>query len=204
MAAPGPASCPTTHATESCDLKAVAARQRPHRYPKESREPKPLPHSCKAQYSSPKSQDTGRSHPEADADQEEEVKRYSNHEPDAELQDQRPATPSTPEHNHDRDDPNQGDFHGGADSLDDDSSSDYINNTSDDDDYDDGKCVHGQLFCFTFYFYNIFYNILISIIINSANWHNICSTDFFIGSTNQRKTHKYHFVATKVCPLNRN
>uniref|UniRef100_A0AAX7UEV0 Amyloid beta (A4) precursor protein-binding, family A, member 2b n=1 Tax=Astatotilapia calliptera TaxID=8154 RepID=A0AAX7UEV0_ASTCA len=138
MAAPGPASCPTTHATESCDLKAVAARQRPHRYPKESREPKPLPHSCKAQYSSPKSQDTGRSHPEADADQEEEVKRYSNHEPDAELQDQRPATPSTPEHNHDRDDPNQGDFHGGADSLDDDSSSDYINNTSDDDDYDDG------------------------------------------------------------------
>uniref|UniRef100_A0A3B4FG09 Amyloid beta precursor protein binding family A member 2 n=1 Tax=Pundamilia nyererei TaxID=303518 RepID=A0A3B4FG09_9CICH len=138
MAAPGPASCPTTHATESCDLKAVAARQRPHRYPKESREPKPLPHSCKAQYSSPKSQGTGRSHPEADADQEEEVKRYSNHEPDAELQDQRPATPSTPEHNHDRDDPNQGDFHGGADSLDDDSSSDYINNTSDDDDYDDG------------------------------------------------------------------
>uniref|UniRef100_A0A669D552 Amyloid beta protein binding family A member 2 n=1 Tax=Oreochromis niloticus TaxID=8128 RepID=A0A669D552_ORENI len=80
----------------------------------------------------------GHSHPEADADAEEEVKRYSNHEPDAELQDQRPATPSTPEHNHDRDDPNQGDFHGGADSLDDDSSSDYINNTSDDDDYDDG------------------------------------------------------------------
>lgn len=153
MAAPGPASCPTTHATESCDLKAVAARQRPHRYPKEAHEPKPLPHSCKAQYSSPKSQDMGRSHPEADADQEEEVKRYSNHEPDAELQDQRPATPSTPEHEmNNRDDPNQGDFHGGADSLDDDSSSDYINNTSDDDDYDDGKCVHGQLFCFTFYF----------------------------------------------------
>uniref|UniRef100_A0AAX7T392 Amyloid beta (A4) precursor protein-binding, family A, member 2b n=1 Tax=Astatotilapia calliptera TaxID=8154 RepID=A0AAX7T392_ASTCA len=80
-------------------MAAPAARQRPHRYPKESRD---------------------------------------NHEPDAELQDQRPATPSTPEHNHDRDDPNQGDFHGGADSLDDDSSSDYINNTSDDDDYDDG------------------------------------------------------------------
>uniref|UniRef100_A0A669DT02 Amyloid beta protein binding family A member 2 n=1 Tax=Oreochromis niloticus TaxID=8128 RepID=A0A669DT02_ORENI len=93
MAAPGPASCPTAHATESCDLKALPARQRPHRYPKESHEPKPLPHS---------------------------------------------STPSTPEHNHDRDDPNQGDFHGGADSLDDDSSSDYINNTSDDDDYDDG------------------------------------------------------------------
>uniref|UniRef100_A0A668TMF4 Uncharacterized protein n=1 Tax=Oreochromis aureus TaxID=47969 RepID=A0A668TMF4_OREAU len=93
MAAPGPASCPTAHATESCDLKALPARQRPHRYPKESHEPKPLPHT---------------------------------------------STPSTPEHNHDRDDPNQGDFHGGADSLDDDSSSDYINNTSDDDDYDDG------------------------------------------------------------------
>ncbi|XP_030581198.1 amyloid-beta A4 precursor protein-binding family A member 2 isoform X1 [Archocentrus centrarchus] len=135
MAAPGSASCPTPHPTESRDLKALPARQRPHRYPKE---PKPLPHSCKAQYSSPKSQDVGRSHPEADAHAEVEVKRYSNHEPDAELQDQRPATPSTPEHSHDQDDPNQADFHDGGDSLDDDSSSDYINNTSDDDDYDDG------------------------------------------------------------------
>lgn len=195
MAAPGPASCPTAHATESCDLKALPARQRPHRYPKESHEPKPLPHSCKAQYSSAKSQDMGHSHPEADADAEEEVKRYSNHEPDAELQDQRPATPSTPEHNHDRDDPNQGDFHGGADSLDDDSSSDYINNTSDDDDYDDGKCVHGQLFCFPF-------TTLISIIINFAYFVYFHKTlkycfkaqylqyCFFIYSTNQRKNHK--------------
>uniref|UniRef100_A0A8C4HLJ5 Amyloid beta (A4) precursor protein-binding, family A, member 2b n=1 Tax=Dicentrarchus labrax TaxID=13489 RepID=A0A8C4HLJ5_DICLA len=45
MAAPGPASCPTPHPTESCDLKALPARQRPVRYPKESHDPKPLPRS---------------------------------------------------------------------------------------------------------------------------------------------------------------
>ncbi|XP_051800950.1 amyloid-beta A4 precursor protein-binding family A member 2 isoform X6 [Acanthochromis polyacanthus] len=144
MAAPGPASCPTPHPTESCDLKALPARQRPLRYPKESHDSKP--HSCKAQYSSPKNQDVGRSHhpdhhPEAEVDAEVEVKRYSS-QADAELEDQRPATPSTPEHNHDQDDHDdhdQPDFHGGADSLDDDSSSEYINNTSDEEeDYDDG------------------------------------------------------------------
>ncbi|KAM9366401.1 amyloid-beta A4 precursor protein-binding family A member 2 [Symphorus nematophorus] len=138
MAAPGPASCPAPHPTESCDLKALPPRQRPVRYPKEPHEPKPLPRSCKAQYSSPKSQDVSRSHPDVDADGEVEVKRYSN-QADAELEDQRPATPSTPEHEHDQDEHDRADFHGGADSLDDDSSSDYINNTSDDEeDYDDG------------------------------------------------------------------
>lgn len=140
MAAPGPASCPTPHPTESCDLKALPSRQRPVRYPKESHEPKPLPRSCKAQYSSPKSQNVGRNHPEVDVDTKVEVKRYSN-QADAELEDQRVATPSTPENEHDQDDHDQANFHGGADSLDDDSSSDYINNTSDDDeDYGDGEC----------------------------------------------------------------
>ncbi|XP_040900548.1 amyloid-beta A4 precursor protein-binding family A member 2 [Toxotes jaculatrix] len=134
MAAPGPVSCPPPHPTEPCDLKAPPPRQRPVRYPKESHDPKPLPRSCKAQYSSPKSQDVGRNHPEVNVDTEAEVKRYSN-QADVELEDQRPATPSTPE----QDDHDQADFHGGADSLDDDSSSDYINNTSDDEeDYDDG------------------------------------------------------------------
>uniref|UniRef100_A0A7N6C1R0 Amyloid beta (A4) precursor protein-binding, family A, member 2b n=1 Tax=Anabas testudineus TaxID=64144 RepID=A0A7N6C1R0_ANATE len=120
MAAPGPASCPAPQPTESCDLKAIPPRQRPVRYPKQS---KPLPRSCKAQYSSPKSQDVGHNHQEVDVVPEVEVKRYSN-QTDAEMEDQRAATPSTPEHE--------------PDSLDDDSSSDYINNTSDDDDYDDG------------------------------------------------------------------
>lgn len=65
------------------------------------------------------------------------MKLYTN-QADAELEDQRPATPSTPEH--EQNDHNRADFHGGADSLDDDSSSDYINNTSDDEeDYDDGE-----------------------------------------------------------------
>uniref|UniRef100_A0A3B4U0U6 Amyloid beta protein binding family A member 2 n=1 Tax=Seriola dumerili TaxID=41447 RepID=A0A3B4U0U6_SERDU len=138
MAAPGPVSCPTPHPTEPCDLKTLPPRQRPVRYPKESHDPKPLPRSCKAQYSSPKSQDIGRNHSDVDVDTEVEVKRYSN-QADAELEDQRPATPSTPEHEHDQDDHEQADFHGGGDSLDDDSSSDYINNTSDDEeDYDDG------------------------------------------------------------------
>ncbi|XP_029950325.1 amyloid-beta A4 precursor protein-binding family A member 2 [Salarias fasciatus] len=134
MAAPGPASCPT----ESCDLKALPARQRPLRYPKASHDSKPLPHSCKAQYSSPKSQGVAHNHLDPNADAKVEVKRYSRQE-DAEVEDQRPATPSTPEHTRDPDDHDQADFHGGADSLDDDSSSDYINNTSDDEeDYDDG------------------------------------------------------------------
>ncbi|XP_050929770.1 amyloid-beta A4 precursor protein-binding family A member 2 isoform X2 [Lates calcarifer] len=138
MAAPGPVSCPTPHPTEPCDLKALPPRQRPVRYPKESHDPKPLPRSCKAQYSSPKSRDVGRNRPDVDADAEVEVKRYGS-QADAQLEDQRPETPSTPEHKHDRDDHDQADFHGGADSLDDDSSSDYINNTSDDEeDYDDG------------------------------------------------------------------
>uniref|UniRef100_A0A3Q3KCH0 Amyloid beta (A4) precursor protein-binding, family A, member 2b n=1 Tax=Monopterus albus TaxID=43700 RepID=A0A3Q3KCH0_MONAL len=138
MAAPGPASCPTTHPTQSRDLDALPARQRPIRYPKESHDPKPIPHSSKAQYSSPKSQDAGHNHPEVDGDAEVEVKRYSN-QADAELEDPRPATPSTPEYERDQDDHDQADFHGGADSLDDDSSSDYINNTSDEEeDYDDG------------------------------------------------------------------
>ncbi|XP_039986363.1 amyloid-beta A4 precursor protein-binding family A member 2 isoform X2 [Xiphias gladius] len=138
MAAPGPVSCPTPHPTEPCDLKALPPRQRTVRYPKESHDPNHLPRSCKAQYSSPKSQDVGHNHSDVDVDTEAEVKRYSNQE-DAELEDQRPATPSTPEHEHDQDDHEQVDFRGGADSLDDDSSSDYINNTSDDEeDYDDG------------------------------------------------------------------
>ncbi|XP_054473318.1 amyloid-beta A4 precursor protein-binding family A member 2 [Anoplopoma fimbria] len=140
MAAPGPASCPTPQRTESSDLKALPQRQRPVRYPKESHEPKPLPRSCKAQYSSPKSHDPSPSHPEVDVDAEVEVKQNSN-QADAEVEVQRPATPSTPEHDHERGQDYHGraDFHGGADSLDDDSSSDYINNTSDEEeDYDDG------------------------------------------------------------------
>ncbi|XP_070686652.1 amyloid-beta A4 precursor protein-binding family A member 2 [Pempheris klunzingeri] len=138
MAAPGPASCASPHSTESCDLKAIPPRQRPVRYPKQSHDPKPLPRSCKAQYSSPKPQDVSHNHPEVDVDAEVEVKLYSN-QVNAEVEDQRPATPSTPEHEHEQHDHDRADFHGGADSLDDDSSSDYINNTSDDEeDYDDG------------------------------------------------------------------
>lgn len=139
MAAPGPASCPTPHPTESCDLKALPPRRRPVRYPKESHDLKPHPRSCKAQYSSPKSQEGRRNHPEVGVGAETEAKRYSN-QANAELEVQRPATPSTPEHEQDQGDHDGADFHGGADSLDDDSSSDYINNTSDDEeDYDDGE-----------------------------------------------------------------
>uniref|UniRef100_UPI0037E92A6B amyloid-beta A4 precursor protein-binding family A member 2 isoform X2 n=1 Tax=Semicossyphus pulcher TaxID=241346 RepID=UPI0037E92A6B len=138
MAAPGPASCPAPHPTESCEPKVLPPRPRPIRYPKESHDPKPLPRSCKAQYSNPKSQDVIRNHPEADVDAEVEVKRYSS-QAEAEPEDQRPATPPTPEHVHGQDEHDRADFHGGADSLDDDSSSDYMNNTSDDEeDYDDG------------------------------------------------------------------
>ncbi|CAJ1049724.1 amyloid-beta A4 precursor protein-binding family A member 2 isoform X2 [Xyrichtys novacula] len=138
MAAPGLAPCPNPHPTESCEPKALPPRQRPVRYPKESHDPKPLPRSCKPQYSTPKSQDISRNHPEADADAEVDVKRYIN-QAEVEVEDQRPATPSTPEHEHNQDEHDRVDFHEGADSLDDDSSSDYINNTSDDEeDYDDG------------------------------------------------------------------
>ncbi|KAM9766026.1 amyloid-beta A4 precursor protein-binding family A member 2 isoform 2-T4 [Menidia menidia] len=139
MAAPGPASCPPPHPEESCDLKPIPARQRPLRYHKEPRDPNSLPHSCKAQYSSPKPQEVVHSHVEEDADPEVDVQQSSGPAADAEPENQRPATPSTPEHNHDHNDRDEADFHGGADSLDDDSSSDYINNTSDDEeDYDDG------------------------------------------------------------------
>ncbi|KAM8893720.1 amyloid-beta A4 precursor protein-binding family A member 2 isoform 3-T9 [Spinachia spinachia] len=138
MNAPGPASCSTPHPTESCDLKALPHRQRPVRYPKEPSEPKPLPRSCKAQYSSPKSQALSCKHSEVDVNADVEVKLYSN-QADAGPKVQRPATPSTPEREREQDYHGRPDFHGGADSLDDDSSSDYINNTSDEEeDYDHG------------------------------------------------------------------
>ncbi|XP_034073316.1 amyloid-beta A4 precursor protein-binding family A member 2 isoform X1 [Gymnodraco acuticeps] len=140
MAAPGPASCPTPRPTESCDLKVIPPRQRPVRYPKEPRDQKPLPRSCKAQYSPPKSPDVGRTHPEVEENAEVEVKLYSNP-VDAELENKRPATPSTPEREPDVH--VRADFHGGADSLDDDSSSDYINNTSDED-YNDGMAEEDE------------------------------------------------------------
>ncbi|KAK5915405.1 hypothetical protein CesoFtcFv8_000997 [Champsocephalus esox] len=142
MAAPGPASCPTPRPTESCDLKAIPPRQRPVRYPKEPRDQKPLPRSCKAQYSPPKSPDVGRTQPEVEENAEVEVKLYSNP-ADAELENKRPATPSTPEHEREPDVHVRADFHGGADSLDDDSSSDYINNTSDED-YNDGMAEEDE------------------------------------------------------------
>ncbi|XP_061671445.1 amyloid-beta A4 precursor protein-binding family A member 2 isoform X2 [Syngnathoides biaculeatus] len=137
VAPPVPTSCPTTHHTESCDLKAIQPRQRPARFPKESHAPKPLPRTCKARYSSPKCENVVSSCPEVDVKANVELKQYNN-QPDVELEDQRPATPSTPEqeHEHEQDHHNQADFH---DSLDDDSCSDYINNTSEDEeDYDDG------------------------------------------------------------------
>ncbi|KAK5935357.1 hypothetical protein CgunFtcFv8_020726 [Champsocephalus gunnari] len=142
MAAPGPASCPTPRPTESCDLKAIPPRQRPVRYPKEPRDQKPLPRSCKAQYSPPKSPDVGRTQPEVEENAEVEVKLYSNP-ADAELENKRPATPSTPEHEREPDVHVRADFRGGADSLDDDSSSDYINNTSDED-YNDGMAEEDE------------------------------------------------------------
>ncbi|XP_037545370.1 amyloid-beta A4 precursor protein-binding family A member 2 [Nematolebias whitei] len=135
ISAPGPAPCPALHPAESCDLTALPTRQRPLRYHKEL----PPPHSCKAQYPSSKSQGVRHSHVEEDAAAGVEVKRHSGPDADSQAESQRPATPSTPEHNHDPDEHNQTDFHGEADSLDDDSSSDYINNSSDDEeDYDDG------------------------------------------------------------------
>lgn len=138
MSTPGSASCPTSHPPESCDLKAFPPRQRPVRYPKEPRDHKPLPPSRKPQYSSPKSQEVRRNNPEEGVEGEIEVKRYS-YQAEAQLEDQRPATPTTPEPDQGQADHNRVDFHGGADSLDDDSSSDYINNTSDDEeDYDEG------------------------------------------------------------------
>ncbi|MED6245912.1 hypothetical protein ATANTOWER_010072 [Ataeniobius toweri] len=139
MPGPVPASCPTPRPAESHDLKALPVRQRPLRYHKESHNPKPLPHSCNTQFSKP--QDVGRGHPEEDVDVD--MKQYSNQDADSQLENQRSATPSTPEHHpHEGEDSNnhdQADFHGEADSLDDDSSSDYVNNTSEDEeDYDDG------------------------------------------------------------------
>ncbi|XP_049573864.1 amyloid-beta A4 precursor protein-binding family A member 2 isoform X2 [Syngnathus scovelli] len=136
---PVSSSCPSAHPTESNDLKAVHPRQRPTRYPKESRAPKPLPRTCKAQYSSHKCEDeVPNSCPEVDADADVELKRYGN-QADVEIVAQRPATPSAPDHKHEQDNHSQADFHDGADSLDDDSCSDYINNTSEDEeDYDDG------------------------------------------------------------------
>ncbi|XP_068610644.1 amyloid-beta A4 precursor protein-binding family A member 2 [Brachionichthys hirsutus] len=133
MAAPGPASCPTSHPTESCNLKALPPRRQPVRYPKESRDQRPLPQPGKPQYSSPKPQEASPDHPDAGVDAETEAKQYRQ-EAEAQQDDHRPATPPTPDHA-----PNRVDFHSGADSLDEDSSSDYINNTSDDEeDYDDG------------------------------------------------------------------
>nr|XP_057934732.1 amyloid-beta A4 precursor protein-binding family A member 2 isoform X2 [Doryrhamphus excisus] len=132
MAPPPPTSCPTPHRPESRESKTLPARQRPTRYPKESHAPKPLPRTCKSQYS------TVRSCPEEDTDADVELKRYSDG-PDAELQDQRPPTPSTPELEPEQEHQNRVDVRDGGDSLDDDSSSDYINNTSEDEeDYDDG------------------------------------------------------------------
>lgn len=136
MATQGPASCPTPRPAESCDLKALPARQRPLHYHKESCDLKAPAHSCKAQYSSLKPQEGDHSSSQKDA--EVEGKQYSNNDADIELKNQHPETPPLPEHNHE--DHDEADFHGGADSLDDDSSSDYINNSSDDEeDYDDGE-----------------------------------------------------------------
>ncbi|XP_071384899.1 amyloid-beta A4 precursor protein-binding family A member 2 [Centroberyx affinis] len=138
MAAPVPAPCPAPHPTEPRDLKALPPRSRPVRYPKESHDQKPLPRPCKAQYSSPKSQDSGHNQPEEDLVAEVEETHYCS-QPNPELEDQRPVTPSTPEHDHVQEEHERADFHGGADSLDEDSSSDYINNTSEEEeDYDDG------------------------------------------------------------------
>uniref|UniRef100_A0A674PN96 Amyloid beta protein binding family A member 2 n=1 Tax=Takifugu rubripes TaxID=31033 RepID=A0A674PN96_TAKRU len=137
MAAQGLVSVPTPHPTESCERKALASRHRPVRYPKETRDPKALPPTCKVQYVPPKSQKESRDPPEVEAE-EADVKHHSS-QVQTEPEHQRPATPSTPEHERGRDDRERAEFHGGADSLDDDSSSDYINNTSDDEeDYDDG------------------------------------------------------------------
>ncbi|XP_054900892.1 amyloid-beta A4 precursor protein-binding family A member 2 isoform X1 [Poeciliopsis prolifica] len=143
MSGPGPASCPAPRPAESCDLKALPARQRPLRYHKEPHNPKHHPHSCSTQYSSPKPPDVGCGHPEEDADADVDMKQYSNQDVDSQLENQRSATPSTPQHDphegEEHNDHDQADFHGDADSLDDDSSSDYINNTSEDEeDYDDG------------------------------------------------------------------
>lgn len=138
MAAQGLVSVPAPHPTESCERKALPSRHRPVRYPKETRDPKALPPPCKVQYVSPKSQKESRDPPEVEAE-EADVKHHSS-QVQTEPAHQRPATPSTPEHQRGRDDHERAEFHGGGDSLDDDSSSDYINNTSDDEeDYDDGE-----------------------------------------------------------------
>uniref|UniRef100_A0A3B3ZMN5 Uncharacterized protein n=1 Tax=Periophthalmus magnuspinnatus TaxID=409849 RepID=A0A3B3ZMN5_9GOBI len=149
--APAPVSCPEAHPPEALDLRAPAPRQRSVRYPKDPhhhhhhpphpRDPKPLPRSCKAQYTPPKAQEV--IHPSPPPDEVEiepsvEESRYSN--PVEPEEEHRPITPPTPEpepeeHRHIDHHP---DYNHGADSLDDDSSSEYMNNTSEDEDYDDG------------------------------------------------------------------
>lgn len=147
MTAPAPVSCPEAHSPESLDLRAPAPRQRSVRYPKEShhphpQDPKPLPRSCKAHYTSPKMQEPSHHLPDVELEPKVEENRYSN-EAKTEVEDHRPASPSSPENeqedHHHEEDHDQADFNGGADSLDDDSSSEYMNNTSEDEeDYDDG------------------------------------------------------------------
>lgn len=140
MAAQGLVSVPTPHPTESFERKALPPRHRPIRYPKETHDPKVLPHTCKVQYASPKSQKVSGEPPDVEAEVEAEVKHHRS-QAQTDVEHQRPVTPSTPEHQPRHDDHEGSDFHGGPDSLDDDSSSDYINNTSDDEeDYDDGDC----------------------------------------------------------------
>lgn len=142
MAAQGLVSVPTPHPTESFERKALPPRQRPIRYPKETHDPKVLPHTCKVQYASPKSQKVSRDPPDVDVDVDAEAE-VTHHRSQAqtEVEHQRPVTPPTPEPQRHQDDHEGPEFHGGVDSLDDDSSSDYINNTSDDEeDYDDGEC----------------------------------------------------------------
>ncbi|XP_056134935.1 amyloid-beta A4 precursor protein-binding family A member 2 [Lampris incognitus] len=136
MAAPVPAPCPAPHPKESHDQTSLPSRPRPMRYPKESNDQKRLPRPYKTQYPSAKSHDLSHTQPQEEVEVEET--RYCN-QTDPVLQNQRPATPSTPEHDRDLDGHERADFHGGADSLDEASSSDYINNTSEDEeDYDEG------------------------------------------------------------------
>lgn len=147
MAAQDLISIPTPHPAESCERKAPPPRPRPVRYPKETRDPKALPHTCKVRYASPKSPKESRDPPDVDADADAEAEaeaeaEVKHHRSRAQMEPehQRPATPSTPEHQRHQDACERPEFHGGADSLDDDSSSDYINNTSDEEeDFDDGK-----------------------------------------------------------------
>ncbi|GLD47428.1 amyloid beta A4 precursor protein-binding family A member 2-like isoform X1, partial [Lates japonicus] len=117
-------------------LKALPKQQ--SATPKRSHDPKPLPRSCRPGYWSLK----------AWAAQLSRCGRgqrlvAGRSQADAQLEDQRHKTPSTPEPRttaemtHD-----QADFPRWSRRLDDDSGSDYINSTSDDEeDYDDGECI---------------------------------------------------------------